>query len=255
MGTLSDAECNRAHWQELNRRFYDASAESSWAQAEITWGVYGVPERELELLGDVAGLDVIELGCGTAYFSAWLARRGARPVGIDVTPAQLESARRCQQQAGLAFPLIEASAEQVPLAGASFDLALSEYGACLWCEPERWIPEAARLLRPRGRLVFLTNSVLVALCLPDADGEPAQTQLLRSQAAIRRQPWASGGVEFHPSHPEWIALLRRHGFEIERMVELYAPADAAQDERYNLARRDWAQRWPVEEVWVARKRS
>ena len=39
--------------------------------------------------GRLRGLDVVELGCGTAYFSAWLARRGARPVGFDVTAAQL----------------------------------------------------------------------------------------------------------------------------------------------------------------------
>ena len=59
-----------------------------------------MPEREVGVLGDVAGLDVIELGCGTAYFSAWLARQGARPVGVDVTPAQLETARRMQEETG-----------------------------------------------------------------------------------------------------------------------------------------------------------
>lgn len=58
--------------------------------------MFNVPERQLGVLGEVAGLDVVELGCGTAYFSAWLARRGARPVGVDLTPAQLATARRCQ---------------------------------------------------------------------------------------------------------------------------------------------------------------
>src|SRR5207244_4060735 len=95
------------------------------------------------VLGDVAGLDVLDLGCGIAYFSAWLARRGARVVGLDVTPAQLETARRMQAASGLEFPLIEASAEAVPLPGGSFDLVLSEYGASIWCDPTDWIPEAA----------------------------------------------------------------------------------------------------------------
>ncbi len=58
----------------------------------------------LHALGDVAGLDVVELGCGTAYLSAWLARRGARPVGVDVTPAQLETARAMQRETGLDVP-------------------------------------------------------------------------------------------------------------------------------------------------------
>lgn len=251
--TTADAELNRQFWQEQNRASYDSSAEGAWKETEITWGVYQVPERALRVLPDVAGLDVVELGCGTAYFSSWLKRRGARPVGVDVTPAQLATARRCQQQLGLSFPLIEASAEQVPLPDASFDLAMSEYGASLWCEPRAWISEAARLLRPGGLLVFLTNSLLVTLCIPDAEGQPAGTQLLRPQSAVRRQQWPTGGVEFHLGHGEWIEVLRQHGFEVQRMVEVYAPADAPEDEKYNVARRDWAQRWPVEEIWVARK--
>jgi SAM-dependent methyltransferase len=197
---------------------------------------------------------VIELGCGTAYVSGWLARRGARPVGVDVTPEQLASARRCQRQFGLEFPLIEASAVQVPRPDASFDLAVSEYGACLWCEPQRWVAEAARLLRPGGRLVFLTNSLLIALCIPDTDGQRAGTELQRPQAKTRRQEWPSGGVEFHLGHGEWIDVLRGNGFEVERMVELYAPADAPQDESHIIASREWAQKWPIEEIWVARKR-
>lgn len=252
--TDHDAELNRQYWQDQNQAMYDGTAESSWAETEISWGVYQLPERQLDVLGDVVGLDTVELGCGTAYFSSWLARRGARPVGVDVTPEQLATARRCQQRFGIEFPLIEASAVEVPRPTASFDLALSEYGACLWCEPERWVAEAARLLRPGGRLVFLTNSLLVTLCIPDADGEKAQAQLLRPQAAVKRQQWPNGGVQFHLGHGEWIDVLRKHGFEIERMVELYAPADAPADEAYNIAGREWAQRWPVEEIWVARRR-
>ena len=99
--------------------------------------------------------------------SAWLARRGARPVGVDITPAQLETARALQREHGLAFPLVEASAEAVPLPDASFDIAISEYGAAIWCDPYRWIPEAARLLRPGGRLIFLGNSPILMLCSPD----------------------------------------------------------------------------------------
>ena len=125
------------------------------------------------------GLDAIELGCGTAYVSAWLARLGARPVGVDITPAQLETARAIQAEHGLAFPLIEANAEAVPLPDASFDLAISEYGAAIWCDPYRWIPEAARLLRPGGRLIFLGNSTLLMLCAPDEDDVPAGDRLLR----------------------------------------------------------------------------
>jgi ubiquinone/menaquinone biosynthesis C-methylase UbiE len=95
-----------------------------------------VPDSALHVLPDnVAGQDVIELGCGTAYIAAWLARRGARVVGIDNSAAQLATARRLQREHGLVLTLIRGNAEQVPYPNASFDLAISEYGACLWAGP------------------------------------------------------------------------------------------------------------------------
>ena len=126
---------NVSAWTQTNAEYTDREAREQWAREDITWGMFGVPEAELGVLGDIDGLDVVELGCGTAYFSAWLARRGARPVGVDPTPAQLATAKRCQREFGLEFPLVEAAAEAVPLPDASFDLAVSEYGASLWADP------------------------------------------------------------------------------------------------------------------------
>ena len=118
----------------------------------------------------MAGKEVVELGCGTAYFGAWLKKAGAaRVVGVDPTPAQLETARRCEEQFGLGLEFVEAFGEDVPLPDASFDIVVSEYGASIWADPYSWIPEAARLLRPGGELVFLRNSTLVILCSPDED--------------------------------------------------------------------------------------
>jgi len=242
---------NREVWTKANAEDTDAKATEAWAQEEITWGMFSVPEAEVGVLGDVAGLDVVELGCGTAYFSAWLARRGARVVGVDVTPAQLETARRMQAELGPEFELVEASAEAVPLADASFDLVLSEYGASIWCDPGAWIPEAARLLRPGGRLVFLRNSTLVILCSPD-EGR-VEERLARPQFGMWRFEW-EGGVEFHLAHGDWIALLRSSGLDVERLVELQAPAEAADHPYYDFVGADWARRWPAEEIWVARKR-
>ena len=117
-----DAVANRELWTQKNAEYTDAAALRAWAKNEVTWGVFGWSERELNALGDVAGLDVVELGCGTAYFSAWLARRGARVVGVDPTPAQLETARRFQAEFGLTFPLHLGDAEPGSIRG---DLAVA----------------------------------------------------------------------------------------------------------------------------------
>jgi SAM-dependent methyltransferase len=250
-----DAKRNREDWTRANAAYTDASASRKWAEEEITWGVFGIPEAPLRTLGDVAGLDVVELGCGTAYVSAWMARCGARPVGIDVTPAQLATARRCQEETGIRFPLVEASAEEVPLPSESFDLAVSEYGASIWCDPHRWIPEAHRLLRPRGRLWFLRNSTISILCAPDDDGKPTD-RLRRPQRGIGRLEWPGElGVEWQLPHGELFRLLRSTGFDVLDLVELYAPDDAVDHPHYVGFSAEWAREWPAEEIWVAQKRA
>jgi SAM-dependent methyltransferase len=244
---------NRAFW-DVEAASYVAAGERAWARAEPTWGIWRVPESQLGVLpGDLAGKDAIELGCGTAYVSAWLARRGARVVGIDNSAAQLATARRLQQQHGLDFPLLHGNAERVPYPDASFDLAISEYGACLWADPYRWVPEAARLLRPGGELIFLTNSALLTLCVPDTNDAAATDRLLRPAFGMHRVEWPDDpGVEFHLSHGDWLRLLRRSGFELEDLIEVRAPDGATT--RYTYVTPAWAQRWPAEELWKARRR-
>jgi SAM-dependent methyltransferase len=243
-----------------NRASWDADADTwvergrgSWTAEEISWGIWEVPESELQLLPDVADLDVVELGCGTGYISAWLARRGARVVGLDNSSRQLATAKRFQGEYGVEFPLIHADAEHAPLRDAIFDLAVSEYGAAIWCDPYAWIPEAARLLRPGGRLVFLGHSYVAMLTFPEED-LPADEHLHRAHFGMHRFEWpdGEGSVEFYIPHGDMIRLLRSSGFEVEDLVEIRAPVDAklATDP---LATPEWGRRWPIEEVWKARK--
>ena len=244
---------NRAAW-DVKAAEYEEPGRRAWALDEPWWGIWHVRESSLKVLPDVHGLDVIELGCGTAYVSSWLARRGARVVGIDNSQAQLANARRFQREFGLEFPLIHANAEEVPLADNSFDLAISEYGACLWCDPYRWIPEASRLLRPGGRLIFLTNGALLMLCSPDTEAEaPATDHLLRDYFGMHRFDWPDDpAIEFHIGYGDWIRLLRANAFEVEDLIEIRPPEDATRRDPFVTL--EWARRWPSEEIWKARKR-
>jgi SAM-dependent methyltransferase len=243
---------NVEDWTRANAEYTDARAEQSWAEDQITWGVWHAPESELRALPDVEGKDVVELGCGTAYFGAWLKKEGAaRVVGVDPTPAQLETARRCERRFGLGLEFVEAFGEEVPLPDRSFDLVVSEYGASIWADPYRWIPEAARLLRRGGELVFLCNSTLVILCSPDEDVAAGET-LQRPQFGMYRFQWPDSGVEYHLPHGEWIRLLRANGFEILDLIEVQAPEGAETHERYCYVSADWARKWPAEEIWRAR---
>ena len=244
---------NRAYWDAMADEWVD-KGRRDWELSDPVWGVWRIPESQVGLLPDVKGLDTIELGCGTGYVSAWLARRGARPVGVDNSPAQLETARAFQKEFGIEFPLLLANAESVPLPDASFDLAISEYGAAIWADPYRWIPEAARLLRPGGRLISIGMTPWIILSVPDLEADGAATnELLRPYFGMHRFEWPdSDGVEFHIGYGEWIKLLHSSGFEVEDLVELRPPPDATTS--YDWVTLEWARRWPAEQAWKARKR-
>ena len=194
----------------------------------------------------------VELGCGTAYVSALArsARRStfccgphahatrdrAHPAGCDWAP----------------FPLIRAAGEQVPLRTGAFDFIISEYGAAIWADPYVWIPEAARLLRPGGELVFLGNSSLLMLCAPDEDDVPASDRLLRDSlrdASLRLARRSDGGV---PSRPRRLdPAAARNDFVIEELIELRPPP--GKPISYGFVTAEWARRWPAEEAWRVRR--
>lgn len=250
--THSTVARNRALWDDVNTVVTDPAAEEMWARTEPVWGLFSVPDRALGLLHDVAGAPVVELGCGTAYLSAWLARAGARPVAVDLSRGQLATAARCQDRFGVRFPLVEADGAAVPLRSDAFDLVVSEYGAAPWCEPAAWVTEAARLLRPGGRLVFLTNSVLAALCVP-SDGGYATDRLQRPVADLSPVTWPGGGTEHHPGHGEWLRLLTGAGLVVDALHELHPPPGAATHPDYEIVTAEWAGRWPAEDLWVAHR--
>src|SRR5438093_906544 len=183
---------NRTCWDEDASNWVERAREA-WALEEPFWG-RGTPESELQLLPDVAGLDAIDLGCGTAYISSWLMRRGARVVGLDNSSKQLATARMLQEEFDLRFPLLQANAERLPFVDTCFDFATSQFGAALWCDPYVWIPEASRILRSGGRLLFETLTPLVMMCFPtDDESAPADSTLHRDFFGMHRFEWHDDG--------------------------------------------------------------
>jgi SAM-dependent methyltransferase len=243
---------NRAAWDAWAVE-YAGPGFDNWSATTPSWGIWHVPESQLGILPPrLDGTDALELGCGTGYISAWLARRGARPVGLDNSANQLATAAALQERFGLRFPLIQASAEQAPFRDNTFDLVISEYGASIWCDPYAWIPEAARLLRPAGQLIFLVNSVQLILTCPEQDDLPATKTLQRPYFGMHRFQWTgTDSVEFHIGHGDMIRLLRCNGLEICDLIEIQPPPGSAT--RHPLASLEWARQWPCEEVWKTRK--
>lgn len=247
---------NRAHWDDQADDWV-AAGEASWAAPEPRWGIWQVPESEIGLLPtDMTGMHTIELGCGTGYVSRWMEQRGAVVTGIDNSERQLATARRLAARHGSAIKLIHGNAEEVPAPDSSFDFAISEYGAVLWCDPYKWVPEAYRLLRPGGRLVLLSQSTLSVLCSPVDGTLPVSERLERDYFSIHRIDWRDavddpGGIEFNLPISSWFRLFRETGFEVEDFLEIQAPGSGQKLRFFTTA--DWARRFPSEQAWKVRK--
>ncbi len=246
---------NRDYWDGMAGQWVE-QGERAWSHGP-SWGEWGVAESTLMLLPtDMTGIDAIELGCGTAYVSGWMARRGATVTGIDNSEEQLKTAARLSARHGVDLELIHGNAESVPKPDASYDFAISEYGAAIWADPYAWIPEAHRLLRRGGTLVFLGNHILLTLCSPLDGSFPISERLERPYFGINRLDWRNavddpGGIEFALTFSHWVKLFRATGFEIVDFDELQAPPDA---KGVHLgATAEWARKFPSEHVWTLRK--
>ena len=148
---------------------------------------------------------------------------------------------------------IQCDAEKLPFINESFDFAISGYGASIWCDPYLWIPEASRVLKPGGSLVFLGNSALLMLCVTDDDETPADVKLRRPQFGMHRFEWPDDpGIEFHISHGDRIRLFRECGFEVEDLIEIQPSSESKT--RYSFVDLEWSQKWPAEEAWIVRKK-
>jgi SAM-dependent methyltransferase len=240
-----------------NREFWDADADDyqavhgdQLARGKV-WGAWAVPETQLGILGEVAGLDVLEYGCGGAQWSIALAGEDARVVALDQSRNQLGHAARNVGDADAAVQLLCASGEALPLRDASFDLVFCDHGATSFCDPTHSVPEIARVLRPGGHLVFNKETVLHALCY-DTARERHGDRLRVPYFGSRLHASDNGTADFHVPYGEWIRLFRANGLMVEDLVEVEPPKGASTT--YNdFVQIDWARRWPAEEIWVVRK--
>jgi SAM-dependent methyltransferase len=239
-----------------NRAWWDGQSESYQRQhgeqiaSGMAWGVWQIPESELQVLGDVEGLDVLELGCGAAQWSIALAQRGARATGLDLSPRQLEHAKRAVEWAGVEVELVEASAESTPFGEESFDVVFCDHGAFNFADPKLLIPEAARVLRPGGLLAFSMPSPLLDLFF-DPAARKTGTELTNDYFTLSGFE-DDDAVEFQLPYGEWIRLFNSSGMEVVDLIELQAPEGG--ETSYDFVPREWARRWPAENIWKARRR-
>ncbi len=248
--TADHVRTNLRLWERQSDAYDRRCASVLGGRRAKAWGLWRIPESSLGLVGPVRGKDVLELGCGAARWSDALSADGARVVGLDVSRSQLSKALRITRRSGGKVALLRANAEELPLAERSFDLVLSDWGAMTFCDPERTVPEVARILRPGGRLVFATSSPFRAIA-HDRRTDRIGRALRYGYFGLGRLDYPRE-VNFTLPYSDWVELFGRAGLALERLVE--PQGLGGRTSRYLSPREErWARRWPLESIWSARK--
>jgi SAM-dependent methyltransferase len=252
-----DIRVNLASWEHDSDDYQARNREQLHRWDVLAWGIWDVPEDELHALGDVRGLRALELGCGGAQFGLRVAARGASVVGLDFSENQLRHAVRNVEERGGRFPLVRADAEELPFADASFDLVFCDHGATSFTDPRRTIPEAARVLRAGGRLVFNIATPFIWVCWGEDDAPP-DAELRRPYFGIGREDYededGSRSIQWQLTYGDWIRLFVASGFAIEDLIEL-RPREEARTTYTDYAPLAWARSYPGEHIWRVRRTS
>jgi SAM-dependent methyltransferase len=232
LGTVGIArrDASPAESVRANRLWWDADADSYVAahgeflrDVGFVWCPEGVDEADVHLLGPLVGRRVLEVGCGSAPCSRWLATQGAHPVAVDLSTGMLRHAVSAADRLGVHTPLVQADARRLPFADATFDLACSAFGAVPFVpDADRVMAEVQRVLRPGGRWVFSVTHPMRWM-FPD---DPGPDGLVAKTPYFDRTPYievdASGAatyVEHHRTMGDRVRDIVAAGLVIRDVIE------------------------------------
>lgn len=190
-----------------DRRFPAAQAHKLEDPARLEW----LPPGEvLALLNITAGEIIADIGAGTGYFALPMAGRtgnGGRVIAVDAQPEMLEWIRRKMGTSGFTnIQLVHAEAESTTLPGANCDLV---FMANVWHEfPNRdaVLAEAARILKPGGRLAILDwRPDVERIAGPPLEHRLSVESCIREMELAGYQPQAMG----HVGEYSWLVVATR----------------------------------------------
>lgn len=239
---------NRRLWNRISSD-YQHKHDPRIGAAPRLWGMYSIPDDHLHALGDVTGKRVLELGCGAGQWSRALAAEGATVVGLDLSEAQLSAAEG--EMGAARYPLVQGAAERLPFAAGTFDLVFCDFGGLSWAPPHLAVPQAARILRHGGRLVFNVASPWFEACYDEA-ADRVTTTLRQDYFGLNTVAEGDGATSYQLTYGDWVKVLRGAGLVIDDLIEP-RPEPGTPNGYNETDPPDWAHRWPAELLWVTHK--
>jgi SAM-dependent methyltransferase len=221
---------NLASWNDrtgihVESHFYDVEG---WLRDER-----GPREREIEALGDVAGLRLLHLQCHFGLDTLAWARAGAGVTGLDFSPAAIAAARDIAARAGLTdrsrFVCANVYDAVDVLEAETFDIVYVSLGALCWLpSADRWASQVGALVAPGGRF-YCHDDHPVAWALADdelrlehtyfEEPDPFSIETDKTYTDAKRPLRAMRIYEWNHSIGEIVTALIRHGLRLEWLDE------------------------------------
>ena len=236
MDRVTARRINRAHWDALasahgQDAYYDSEALVAGADTLQEAEQAGIREA----VGAVAGLNVLHLQCHIGFDSISLARRGARVVGADFSPASLEKARALARRCDVKVEFVEADATKLPVELHNrFDLVYATIGVIGWIDDlGAWMRSAAAALRGGGKLLLVDLHPLCTMFesvdplrfdFPYANDGPRPFDEPGSYAGADLDVAATATVQYGHSLAEVVNAALGAGLKIQHLEE-YLDAD------------------------------
>lgn len=245
--SINYSSTNESYWNQNSQIYINSHPEHKVPNMHPSWGIWHLHENDLQVLTPhlPPGGRILELGCGTGHDLVGFARMGFEAWGVDLSQEQLNGAEK--------HPLVRyvrAPAELLPFHDSEFHAVFSDHGAFDFSPAETTLRECFRVLKPGGVLAICVYSPLLQACF-DRDSGVVRDRLVNAWGGSTVQ--SSGDVVvFNYTYSEWVNLLIRTGFELVRLEELVAPPGDYMFFRDSLDR-NWAERWPAEQMWIARR--
>jgi len=249
MSISNDAKSNREAWDKYSDD-YQKRHGSQLNRKEFVWGVWSIPESKINALGDVPGKKILELGCGAAQLSVSIHHMGGIPIAIDNSKQQLSHASELLKKNNVSFPLHHCSAEKLPFDQSEFDMVFCDHGAMTFSPTNPTLREVNRVLKTKGTLVFNIQSPLHEMCY-DSKNDRIDSSLHQDYFNLGRTDDGDGHIYFQMPYGKWIQAFNNAGFKVLDLIELQAPEDG--ESTYDYVGKEWARRWPAENIWRLQK--